>query len=408
MMSQIGAWLQTQIATNEFFAGGLVMGAFTYLAVAARAWPARFIGLVKQVFSTSVTITSDTDEKAHRDLCTWLAQHPGVRRARKIGVVSKEKWDHRRDEDMTEYTPTFGFGRHLIWVGMMPVMVERRVNEDAVRPVHTIEMSIPGRSQKLLLDILAKAAVVEAKERVQRVFVWKGSCWRMLATKKPRHMETIIDAHGAVEEVRRDMEQFLADEEWYAERGVPWRRGYLLTGPPGTGKSSLIGALAAMANKDVRILNLSSITDDSDLMAAVTEAGSDAIVLEDVDAISISHDRKTRTKGEAKGPTLAGLLNAIDGVGSVDGRLVFLTSNHPDRLDAALLRPGRVDMRVELGLLERDRATLMWDRFFPGECPDAFLACVPSWPVSPAFLQESLLRWRERRVEPVQDQRRQA
>ena len=67
--------------------------------------------------------------------------------------------------------------------------------------------------------------------------------------------------------------------------------------------------------------------------------------------------------------TLSGLLNLIDGVWSEEGRILFATTNHIEKLDPALIRPGRIDVRVRYDASTRDQAKRMFERFFP---PDEY------------------------------------
>lgn len=97
------------------------------------------------------------------------------------------------------------------------------------------------------------------------------------------------------------------------------------------------------------------------------------VLLEDIDAVWTADrelpDREDRTAGSgSRSPssncTLSGLLNVLDGVGSQEGRIVIMTTNKPDRLDGALVRPGRVDMKVHLGNISRSSAEAMFLRMF--------------------------------------------
>jgi chaperone BCS1 len=104
--------------------------------------------------------------------------------------------------------------------------------------------------------------------------------------------------------------------------------------------------------------------------------------------------RSTGAPGEASksGITLSGLLNAIDGIGARDGRILFITSNHPDALDPALIRPGRIDMRVHLAHSGMPEATAMFNKFFPTGDLAAFQAEIASaLPLPAAELQNRLL-----------------
>ncbi|KAI9022011.1 P-loop containing nucleoside triphosphate hydrolase protein, partial [Hyaloraphidium curvatum] len=160
----------------------------------------------------------------------------------------------------------------------------------------------------------------------------------------------------------RDLERFAGDREFYAKIGMPYRRGYLFSGPPGTGKTSLVQAISATYGRDLYYLNLKEIKDDAMLQSAFSNVPKNSIiVLEDVDAQSTIEPafRRKRKSGPSNkkglglsdffGPTLSALLNCLDGYSTNEGLVVIMTSNHPELLDPALVRPGRIDLHLELG-----------------------------------------------------------
>lgn len=120
----------------------------------------------------------------------------------------------------------------------------------------------------------------------------------------------------------------------------------MLYGPPGTGKTSFLQATASKYNLNLCFLQPGDPRmTDSGFANALQSAPSDTIlVLEDVDAL-FSSDRKSEQASKAL--TFSGILNALDGVASPHGQIFILTTNHPERLDAALLRHGRVDYKAE-------------------------------------------------------------
>jgi chaperone BCS1 len=138
------------------------------------------------------------------------------------------------------------------------------------------------------------------------------------------------------------------------QRGIPYRRGYLLYGQPGTGKSSFISALAGHFGYSICMLSLSERTlDDDRLNYLLNNAPNCFMLLEDVDAAFVSRDLFDNAQHRAyegmTRVTFSGLLNAIDGVTSTEERILFMTTNHIDRLDAALIRPGRIDVKQYFG-----------------------------------------------------------
>ncbi|KAM7427693.1 mitochondrial chaperone [Porites harrisoni] len=157
-----------------------------------------------------------------------------------------------------------------------------------------------------------------------------------------------------------------------AINGIPYRRGYLLFGPPGCGKSSFIQALAGELDYSICVMNLSdrSLSDDRLIHLMSCAPQQSIVLLEDIDAAFV---KRTDEKEEGKAysypnrVTFSGLLNTLDGVASSEERLVFMTTNHLDRLDPALIRPGRVDLKQEIGLASKSQLYKMYRRFYPDQ-----------------------------------------
>lgn len=160
-----------------------------------------------------------------------------------------------------------------------------------------------------------------------------------------RNLDSIFLPNGDKERITNDLDTFLANEDRYHRMGAPWHRGYLLYGEPGNGKSSLAAALAWKYRLNVYSMPLSTIKDDHQLAKNVSQIDSNSLLLiEDVDIFSRSMSRE---QSDSDGPTLAGLFNALDGVATPNGLITFMTTNKIDVLDPTLIRPGRVDLRLE-------------------------------------------------------------
>lgn len=182
-----------------------------------------------------------------------------------------------------------------------------------------------------------------------------GHEWRQFGhPKKQRPLDSVVLDTGIANRIVNDCQEFIANVAWYSDRGIPYRRGYLLHGPPGCGKSSFITALAGELERGICVLNLSdrSLSDDrlNHLLAIAPQQT--IILLEDIDAVFVSREETKEVKAAYQGlnsVTLSGLLNALDGVASSEGRILFMTTNYLDRLDPALIRPGRVDFKEYIG-----------------------------------------------------------
>jgi SpoVK/Ycf46/Vps4 family AAA+-type ATPase len=185
-----------------------------------------------------------------------------------------------------------------------------------------------------------------------------------------------------MERLVNDAKHFMRSEKWYCERGIPYRRGYLLYGIPGSGKTSFITALAGELRLNIYVINLGSQTmKDELLMELLAEAPDRCIILiEDIDVAlwevsspssassmgssELDASSSNEPKPSTSRVTFAGLLNALDGVAAQEGRLLFLTTNHPEKLNEALIRPGRVDVKAYFGYATTHQIITMVNRFY--------------------------------------------
>jgi chaperone BCS1 len=205
------------------------------------------------------------------------------------------------------------------------------------------------------------------------MYTARGNAWEPFGdARRKRPLDSVILDQGIKERIVDDVNEFLGKHQWYADRGIPYRRGYLLYGPPGSGKSSFIQALAGEMNFSIAIINLSErgMGDDklADLITKLPQRT--ILLLEDADA-AFNNRRQVDADGYSGATvTFSGLLNALDGVAAGEERVAFLTTNHVDRMDEALIRPGRVDMTVRIGEATRYQAGEMWERFYGSEDKD--------------------------------------
>jgi hypothetical protein len=179
---------------------------------------------------------------------------------------------------------------------------------------------------------------------------YQGATWQHHRQMVRRSWSTLTLDPNVLETAMRDLEFFLTHEHrsFCKEHGIPYRRGWLLEGAPGNGKSSFITVAASHIGAPVCILSLNSKDmDDTQLKRLMIGSLPDDpprfIVLEDVDCLFANRADQGESDGHV---TLSGLLNALDGVGSAENAIIVMTSNYPERLDAALIRPGRVDRRL--------------------------------------------------------------
>ena len=224
-----------------------------------------------------------------------------------------------------------------------------------------------GTCQDLIAFTLSTKSAWEAHTLTalwsQQVFTHKDKVWTGSQLRNTRTWENVSMDPKVKMFLRNDVDSFLANETWYENMGIAWTRGYMLDGPPGSGKTSIVKAISNAAKLDIYILRLSSIQTDSELELQFSTLPNKCLVLmEDIDCMSnIVHKRSDQviqterltTAIDLSGDkvsfvTLSCLLNLIDGVVSGHGRVLVMTTNHCGNLDPALIRPGRCDVTITM------------------------------------------------------------
>lgn len=141
--------------------------------------------------------------------------------------------------------------------------------------------------------------------------------------------------------VKSDLELFLKSKQYYHRLGRVWKRSYLLYGPSGTGKSSFVAAMAKFLSYDVYDVDLSRVSDDSDLkMLLLQTKRKSVIVVEDLDRFMNENSATV---------SFSGVLNFMDGIVNsccTDEKVMVFTMNCKDLIDQAMLRPGRIDVHI--------------------------------------------------------------
>ena len=173
-----------------------------------------------------------------------------------------------------------------------------------------------------------------------------------------------------VGEAIKELNTWLANEKWFRSKSIPWRRGWLLHGQPGSGKSTLVRSLGMFFDLPLFIFDLSTMTnndfvDSWDTMMSNTPC---IALIEDIDAIFDGRTYIGSSNLHASHLTFDCLLNCISGVKPADGIFLIVTTNHIEKLDPALgipditgksSRPGRIDRVIHLGLMLRPQRLLL-------------------------------------------------
>ncbi|KAF0915758.1 hypothetical protein E2562_038725 [Oryza meyeriana var. granulata] len=316
--------------------------------------------------------------------------------------------------------------------------------QDSLDERRSFSLRLPKRHAAAVLPaylahLAAAADHLERSSRARRLHTNAASprgaaTWSSVPFYHPSTFDTLALDPDLKARLLADLTAFADGREFYSRTGRPWKRGYLLHGPPGSGKSSLIAAMANHLRYDVFDLELTRVATNADLRALLIQTTNRSlIVIEDIDcSLHLTGDRgiaaKRRNKrrrlhatasddssdsdsdgGDMGGGgdnhrakvTLSGLLNFTDGLWSCCGeeRIIVFTTNHVDDIDPALLRPGRMDVHVRLGACGAPAMRELVDRYVgvgDHEMLHAAEGCIRDGAeMTPAEVGEVLLRNRD-------------
>ncbi|KAI1184042.1 P-loop containing nucleoside triphosphate hydrolase protein [Nemania serpens] len=350
------------------------------------AWSESY-GWIRQLFVASVTVPGR--DPLNRNVMSWVmanvVQHRGIRSfTARTQVHAADLTDRaallKKKRREVQYLPHFE--TTFFWHGSCFYFVSRSLESFHASMSDPSYDGIGG--EELIVGCLGwstepiKKLIHTCQEYADRqteffVIIYArdrfGMSWQPKARKPIRRVDTVHFDDNLKQALLADIRKYLdpSTKRLYQSRSMPYRRGYLFYGPPGTGKSSLSTAIAGEFGLDLYEVKIPCVASDQDLEQMFQEIPPQCIVLlEDVDAIWTDRDseKDESTAVSRSSCTLSGLLNVLDGVGSAEGRIVILTTNKPERLDSALVRPGRVDMKVMLGNISRKSAEDMFIRMF--------------------------------------------
>lgn len=344
------------------------------------------IGFLLNLISLSLTV----EDIEHRDAYIWLSQwleknlqNRGInalllRRSAGIGGYDPDAHDN-------QYTLIPHYGTYYMWWNKLPMMVSHWKEEQqqpGARKMHSIYIQIWfTRKRHLILDLLLQARdeYLATLPKSMDFYRWSAHDYDWVPVQLPlRSLESVYMPEGLVQDLLEDMRFFIDNKQMYIDLGTPRRRGYLFEGPPGTGKTTLIIALASELKLPVYAISLNQpdLTGDK-LTDLLNNCAKPAIVIfEDADCLQMTRKRDEAEESvlgtTPNGLNLGDVLNALDGIGASEERLVFMTTNHPEKLDPALVRSGRIDRKFHIGYAADPELKRFYDRV-------AALRPLPSW-----------------------------
>lgn len=401
-----------------------MLGAFTMMGAGGIvAWlrniPFRIINAITSRFVVSIVV-DDSSGGYHNDafdlIKYFFAKHERFNKRAKHFMLEKINVSKDKNHNIW-FSPSTGL--HMIWFKRRPIWVGRTKKEREGTSAYTENwhFSTFSTNVNILKDLISHIADNYADDMTgdtRYFYALHGTDWRRVKPLVHRSLATLCLKEDALK-IIPDIERFIERQDWYQELGIPYHRGYLLHGVPGTGKTSYIRALAHQFDYNLCYINLNSFavndTNIQEIFAGIPSKS--FLILEDIDAVFGSNPLNAlmalapvEDKQEVPEPgskedsrktmghlSFSGLLNALDGLLARDGLIYFMTTNHKEKLDPALIRPGRIDYEVYFDYANEEQIKNLFLKFFPGETAiaDSYAGILKGHKLSMAKIQGHLI-----------------
>jgi ATP-dependent Zn protease len=266
--------------------------------------------------------------------------------------------------------------------------------------------------------------LAKGKKDVKEEYNWTTAPKQLLFTmnefKTSKSFTNVFGSH--VTELKDRIELFMRHPDWYAQRGIPYSLGILLHGIPGAGKTSTIKAIAKDTGRHIFNISLREYTTQKQLVnlffnetvSVMTETTQQTYaiplnqriyVIEDIDCLTnvvLDRGLKMPLQENGEGITLSFILNLLDGILETPGRILVITSNYPEKLDKALIRPGRIDIKIQFDNATRELIKEMIENFYDIRISNEDVPAGLDCKISPAEVLESLCTNYKSHVDAVQ------
>ena len=283
-----------------------------------------------------------------------------------------------------------GYGFHFFFIGCRLFWFTKAQlpSTGSTTEKEAITIVTLGRSQTPLLELVDTFAPLPKDSTHIKVHSWGTSEWTLVAHIPERDLDTVCINAEIKAALVADIQRFVDEPEWFLAKGLPYKLSCLFHGCPGSGKTSLIKALASRFSRSIFIADLSSMSNSTFQAAVQRLPRNSLLLLEDVEAATSAVN--ARKPAPAKGPaasktsltlptsdstslaealgfglTLSGLLNTLDGIVPMHDVIVCMTTNHLEKLDPALIRKSRMDYMYEIGAMQNAELWAYIDLMYP-------------------------------------------
>lgn len=357
---------------NPVVAGAVSLWGLTVLSYLARGVPMAIYNFFRRNLVTSMTMNNTSYEKNIMlvDFLGWFEDNKFTSWSRTFMVNPKTRYYGYAEKNQL----SAGYGLHFFWYKrrLFWMKIGKLDSSGSEKQKEEVTIYTLGRSNKRFREMVEEFTP-DLKD-TKFIYTWSTSDgWVESKELVPKPLASVALTPEVNSFVKKDIPEFIGMKDWYYEKGLAYKLTAILEGPPGTGKTSILRAIATEYNKHICTLNINSVSDTSLALALNSAPKGSVIAIEDFEGSIATKTRKIEP--EEKDDTfsflsLSGILNALDGVSTLDDVLVFLTTNHLSKVDPAVYRKGRVDKILHVGPIDPLTAQKYAESLFPGSSFD--------------------------------------
>lgn len=378
---------------NPIVAGAVSLWGLSVISFLFRNVPTKVWGFLKRQFTTSLSFTNDTQGRlveTFGSFMEWFEKNQWADLSRTLAI----------DGSYTDQGTVIsaGSGLHFFRYKGRTFWLYREalVGTNSYTLKYQVTITTYGRNRGVFSDLIQEFRYIQKKDKVG-IFMFRENAWVRQTDIDKRDLHTVVCKKEIKDQILADVDWFKSSRDWYTKRGIPYKKTFILHGVPGTGKTSLIKALASHYEMNLCVINLTQMSDTQLMLALTSTPQGSFIILEDFDSTKATHARaglelikktpgasdpvpnKSRDVAEPEFTflTLSGILNALDGLVSLSDKVIFMTTNRLEIMDEALVRKGRVDRILELGCLETPEIQEYIRLMFPDYIQDLDLQYAP-------------------------------
>lgn len=371
--TEVTTFVQENIKSNQFFQGAVGAAIIGGVLFQAKSFINTVFQLLLRTTSVSISVSNESEEHFAR-INNWILEEGIHKSTRNLEVKTKHDdfniqpklYDYKagvtyetdnQTKSVSYVTPNDYY--YTIY-NFLPVKVtytakESQMTREIKRQVNIVfyfrGIKFLERIKKKIEDFVfikekkSKTTSIKIFSNINDNFDWDVESY------PAKDLNTIFLTKNKTKFIENDIKSFINNKELYTKMGKTYKRNYILMGPPGTGKSSLARAMAAMYNGFLNVAITSGT--DKEFLESVKKSNHGVILMEDIDCAKFSLDR---TGKDTTSISLSSLLNVLDGAYTKENTITVVTTNNPETLDPAITRPGRVDAVVELGYFSEEEA----------------------------------------------------